>query len=1365
MALLSDPLDALVGASAAMVAVRERVRTVLTRPFGARRPPSLLLRGETGTGKGLLARACHQAGPRAGRPFVTVNCAAIPESLLEAELFGFERGAFTDARQGKPGLFHSAGAGTILLDEIGLLAESLQAKLLTFLDDRLVRRLGSTRAEAVDLWVMAATSVDLETAVRDGRFREDLYHRLAVLSVRLPPLREREGDIFLLADLFVAQVCRDYGLPKKSLTADAQAALLVHPWPGNVRELANVIERAVLVSDTTAIDAGLLALPDRRGAPAGQTARAARVEPDTASAPLSGGYRSPLDRLERAQLLEALEGTGWNISHAAEQLGVPRNTLRYRIAKHQLERTSRGPRQRVEPRRGRFVGPSSRASEGTPAAEASRLRPVTLLRVRLAQPGTTVSPWISSEGVDLVAEKVVSFGGSVVMRDDAGLSAAFGLEPTEDAPARAAGVAMAVRRLVERAQLRHPGVGAVCAIETLPCRTERHGEEARLEAGAIQEAEQTLCALIQGTHGDIVLGPAVASHLERHFVLSRNGPSRAGGPSQLVRRDRVEGEPGDASPGRRHSPFVGRTQEITFLERRLRHVAITGKGHVVGLMGEPGMGKSRVLAELQRLLLGQAASILVGRCASHSAAVPYSLLVDLVRRAWHLDDTDTPDMVSSAVSEQLSAIGLRECLPEILALLGLDTDVLAPLSSEAVRTRTFEALRRFLLAHARSGPLALLLEDLHWIDQTSQQFLGLLADSLPGSRVLVVATTRPGYRAPWSDRSWASQIALPPLTLDDSQDIIRALRPDLSEASIEAIARRAEGNPFFLEELASVVGDSAAPEALIPGTVVDVLRARMDRLPRDARRVLDTAAVLGREASLALLELITEVPAEKLAAPLARLVAAEFLYEQPGTTFVFKHALTQEVAYCGVAAADRIRLHASAGRAIEQLFVEHTDEVLYELAHHWGRTEDHARAVGYLRRLGDRAIGACAPVESAAALEQALTRAEQLPEGPERERAVLSVVVDLPMPLMVLGRIEEVRTLLLQYQARVEQLDDPRLSGAFFSSLAFPYDHRGMHRDAESLALRGLASATRAHDEMTMGMALMTLTHSSLWAGRFAEGLERADRAVQMLTKPGAAAQFRGVALWVKAHHEILRGDFNAGLTSAAALWELGERTENSHCRSCGTCIPGWVLALRGDSEAALERCGKALEMASTPITKGIVLGYVGEALGTAGRYREAREHLAESVDFCRRFGFPQLIAWNLTRLSLAEKDAGDLRTAHGLADEAARLACQVKFPFAEALAGRVLGLVAQLRQDLDAATGHLAEACAILDRLDARYHSAVVRLDLARSLATTGSRESAVIHLVEAARRFRELDIPVWLQRAAAAASQLGVAIDEPAG
>src|SRR2546425_11885730 len=259
----------LIGDSAAIVAVRTKAEQLLGRHSTKRRLPSVLLLGETGTGKGLLARALHEAGPRAAGAFVAVNCAAIPETLLEAELFGFEQGAFTDARHAKAGLFQTAHRGTLFLDEIGLLPETLQAKLLTVLEDRVVRRLGSTRTETVDVWIITASSEDLDASAGRRRLREDLFHRLAAVTLRLPPLRERGQDILTLAGPFLAQACADYELAPKTLTEDARETLLAYRWPGNVRELANLMERVALLIDAPLVtgDRLDLAVPPGRSAP------------------------------------------------------------------------------------------------------------------------------------------------------------------------------------------------------------------------------------------------------------------------------------------------------------------------------------------------------------------------------------------------------------------------------------------------------------------------------------------------------------------------------------------------------------------------------------------------------------------------------------------------------------------------------------------------------------------------------------------------------------------------------------------------------------------------------------------------------------------------------------------------------------------------------------------------------------------------------------------------------------------------------------------------------------------------------------------------------------------------------------------
>ena len=232
-----DALADLIGDSPAMVALRRQVQQLVRSAAVAVRPPSLLILGETGSGKGLLARSLHRAGPRAAQPFIDVNCAAIPERLLEAELFGYEKGAFTDARQAKPGLFQLAHRGMLFLDEIGLLAAPLQAKLLTALEQRAVRRLGGTRAEPADVWIVAATNEDLRAAVAAQSFRQDLYHRLAVVTLTLPPLRERGLDVLILAEHLLARACADYGLAERTFSPDARDALAGYSWPGNVREL------------------------------------------------------------------------------------------------------------------------------------------------------------------------------------------------------------------------------------------------------------------------------------------------------------------------------------------------------------------------------------------------------------------------------------------------------------------------------------------------------------------------------------------------------------------------------------------------------------------------------------------------------------------------------------------------------------------------------------------------------------------------------------------------------------------------------------------------------------------------------------------------------------------------------------------------------------------------------------------------------------------------------------------------------------------------------------------------------------------------------------------------------------------------
>lgn len=304
--------------------VREQIERIARLTQAAQSaPPTVLIQGETGTGKDVLARLLHAQSALAERPFVHVDCASLPKDLIEAELFGHEKGAFTNAHVARTGLIEAAEDGVLFLDEVGEIPLDLQSKLLAVLERRVVRRIGTTQEKPVAAWFIAATNRDLDQLAEHDEFRSDLYYRLNVLSVTLPPLRERGDDVLLLARHYADRTARRYGLGSIELTSDAEQALGEYDWPGNVRELRHIIERAVLLSAGGRVTADALGLGGSRPQPA-----------NAGEASLPGNLT--LDEAELELIRQALERTDGNVSRAARELGITRMALRYRMKKHGL---------------------------------------------------------------------------------------------------------------------------------------------------------------------------------------------------------------------------------------------------------------------------------------------------------------------------------------------------------------------------------------------------------------------------------------------------------------------------------------------------------------------------------------------------------------------------------------------------------------------------------------------------------------------------------------------------------------------------------------------------------------------------------------------------------------------------------------------------------------------------------------------------------------------------------------------------------------------------------------------------------------------------------------------------------------------
>ena len=323
-------IENIVGSSPAMVELFKLVSRV------ADTKSSVLIQGESGTGKELIARTIHQNSPRRARPFVAVNCMSFSEGVLESELFGHVRGAFTGATERRPGLFMEADRGTLFLDEIGDMSLAMQSKLLRVLQEQEVKPVGGTETVPVDVRVVAATHQSLEDLVRAGRFREDLYYRLNVVTLKVPPLRERPEDIPLIATHYLSLFCEQANRPIHALSPEAMAALRAYPWPGNVRELVNVIERAVALAPGSVVEIG--DLPDK----------VAASQVVSQGSAFSASDRLTLAEVTRRYVLEVLAKTGGNKTEAARALGVPRRTL-YRMLERMGTSDSVGEVRRYDP--------------------------------------------------------------------------------------------------------------------------------------------------------------------------------------------------------------------------------------------------------------------------------------------------------------------------------------------------------------------------------------------------------------------------------------------------------------------------------------------------------------------------------------------------------------------------------------------------------------------------------------------------------------------------------------------------------------------------------------------------------------------------------------------------------------------------------------------------------------------------------------------------------------------------------------------------------------------------------------------------------------------------------------------------------
>jgi class 3 adenylate cyclase/tetratricopeptide (TPR) repeat protein len=930
---------------------------------------------------------------------------------------------------------------------------------------------------------------------------------------------------------------------------------------------------------------------------------------------------------------------------------------------------------------------------GPPAREYKQ---VTVLCCTLAH-ATTLATSLGPEAMHALMQEVFALARPIVRRYEGtitrytgeGFMALFGAPVAQEDHARRA--VLAALELQQRLGAYHAAtplpldvaLDACLGVHTGPVVVGPLDSDARQLYTATGATTQLATRLQQlATPGSVVMSEATYQ-LMRHEVQSEAvGSMATADTAAAVAVYRVLGltqrRAGVSGRGARGlSRFVGRAQELAILHERLAYAA-KGQGQVVGIIGESGMGKSRLLYEFVQSLSGQAVTYREGHCLAYGSTTPYLPVRHLLQQHCGITEADGPEAITASVRRAVLEAGVTAAEEPLLLLQLLDVPMPAERSAQpglpAQRARTFTLLRQVFLHDSQRQPLVLAVENAHWIDATSEEWLTTLVERLSTAAILLLVTYRPGYRPPWVERSIVTQIALPRLLPHEGLAVVQSVldTTPLPDRLVSELLAKAGGNPFFLEELAWSVVEHGAREAplLVPDTIQAVLAARLDRLPAEEKHLLQTAAVIGKDIPFALLQALTRLPEEALHRRLRHLQSAEFLYEVqavPAPTYTFKHVLTQEVAYQSLLADTRREVHQRIAQILEAQFPETAQTRPELLAHHYTAAGCHAPAVVYWQRAGQRAIGQSAYAEALRQLTQGLELLVTLPDTPERRQCELDLLSALSLAVTAVeshaapevGRIATRAWELYQHLETSAPLVVTLRRGWSYHLL-----RAEVHR-AHELAAQFLTLAQHQQDP-----ALLVASHYGLgvvlyFLGAGAAALTHLEQAIalydpQQHADPQTTGALRnyGVGsrayaasvLWLLGYPDQAQRQSHEALTQAQALAHpftlattlnraatlhqcnrdvqmVRERAEASMTLSTAqgfamwlaqaTILRGWALAMQGQGEEGIVQIQQGLDAwraTGSELAVPSFLALLAEAYGTVGRAADGLAALDEAL-------------------------------------------------------------------------------------------------------------------------------------------------------
>ena len=996
--------------------------------------------------------------------------------------------------------------------------------------------------------------------------------------------------------------------------------------------------------------------------------------------------------------------------------------------------------------------------------------------------------------VKVMTQAVHRYEGTVILVTGDGITALFGAPLAhEDHAVRACYAALQIREAVKRyAERLQPAPGAPilvrAGLNSGEVVTHPIASDVRREYRAMGQASRLAARLGQiAPPGTLLVSAETLRLAEGHVQVTALDPASTSGQGEAV-YELVGAGPAQtrfqALTARGLTSFVGRSTEMGQLER-VQARAQQEHGQVVTIIGEPGLGKSRLLHEYIRSHRTSDWLVLESASVSYRMATSYLPVIELLKTYFKIADSDAVSAMRNKVVERVLDLD-RALAPDLTALLALLDIPVEEASWQALdsalrRQRTLDALKRLFLRESQRQPVIWAFEDLHWIDSESQAFLETLIDGLASAPLLLILTYRPEYEHHWGGKSYYTQVRLNALSPETTEEFLHNLvGDDVSLIPLKGLLPK-HGNPFFLEESIRTLVETSllegqrggyrlvgpVQELRIPSTVQAILAARIDRLPARAKRLLQAASIVGKEVPHAILQPIAGLADDELRRGLAELREAEFLYERrlfPDLEYTFKHALTHEVTYGSLLAEQRRALHRQIVDVMERLYPDRLTEYIEQLAHHAFKGEVWEKAVSYLRQAGAKAFARSAHREAATYLEQALAALDDLPETRETLEQAIDIRFDLRGSLTPLGgELEQAFGYLREAEGLARRLDDQRRLGWVWIYMSVNLWLAGHATEARTVAQRAHALAETLEDLPLRVAASYYLGTTCLTLGDHSGAEAFLRTTVQPLQGELSRERFglsvflaatsRGYLAWTLAE----RGEFQEGIAYGQEGVRMGEAIDHPY----SLAVACWGLAhlydVKGEFEQACPLLERALALAHdwniTYFTPNVMTS-LGHVYAWSGRIGEGVSWLEQALASGESPGINITFhSKGVVQRGEAFLLAGRVEDARACADRALTLAREDS---ARGYEARALHLLGEIAAHYDGSNGTTAEAhygaaIVLASELGMRPLVAHCHLGLGKHYRRTGEAIKAQEHLTTATAMYREMGMSFWLQKAEA--------------